>query len=85
MTEIVIQHCGSIPNVDAREACISFAFRNYTQRKRGGYRDTMEITTKRGLKVEVKEQKHDNQDSSPCSVVFHVKNLDVRQPPGIGE
>ena len=75
MTEIVIQHDGSVPNVDAMEACVEFVCQNYRQRRGVGYKDTRAITTKRGFKVEVTEAEHPEIEGSACSVIFKVKNL----------
>lgn len=73
MTEIVIQHSGSIPNVDAMEACIEFAHQNYRQRLGVGYGPARSITTRRGFNLEVVEEDHPNKEDSACSVIFKVK------------
>ena len=75
MTEIVINHSGSIPNVDAMEACIKFAYENYARRNIDGYVPTREVTTDRGFKVEVTEHEHPDKENSRCSVIFNVKEV----------
>lgn len=77
MVEIVIKHDGSVPNVDAMEACIEFAFTNYQRYEgyAGGYKETRSIKTKRGFTLEVTEKKHPKEKKSLCSVIFEVNNL----------
>jgi hypothetical protein len=82
MTEIVIKHEGSVPNVDAMEACIKFVYQNYTRRRTEGYKDTRTITTKRGYKVDVTEVNHPDKEKSVCSVIFEIKKLDAKEPQG---
>jgi hypothetical protein len=72
MTQLIIEHSGSIPNIDAMEACIEFALKNYKNRKSEGYKKSRTITTKRGFKVDVTEEKHPDNDNSPCSNIFIV-------------
>ena len=77
MTQIVIEHSGSIPNVDAMEACVEFVYQNYRRRRSDGYKKTRTITTKRDFKVEVTEAEHPDNVDSPCSVIFKV----IHAPP----
>jgi len=77
MPEIVIRSDGSVPNVDAMEACMEFAYQNYRQRLGAGYKPKRCITTKRGFKVEVVEEDHPNKETSVCSVIFNVKKINT--------
>lgn len=77
MTEIVIKHNGSVPNVDAMEAAIEFAYQNYNSRKGEGYKSTRTVVTNRGFKLEVTESDHLNKDESRCSTIFTVRKLDA--------
>jgi len=72
VTQLIIEHDGSIPNIDAMEACAEFAITNYTSRKSEGYKNKRKVTTKRGYKVEVEEKEHPNNKESPCSNIFIV-------------
>lgn len=75
MTQLIIEHSGSIPNADAMEACIEFAVQNYINRRGEGYKKSRTITTKRGFKVEVTEERHPDNEKSPCSNIFIVTDI----------
>ena len=74
MTQIVINHNGSIPNVDAMEACIAFAFENYCTRE---YKDSRDIRTKRGFNLRVTERPDKTSSPHSCSTVLKLSPYQI--------
>lgn len=76
MVQIVINHCGRVPNVDAVDACFKFMHENFIKRMSIPISETMELTTDRGYFVRITESVHPDGSDSPCSVLFDIVNLE---------
>ena len=68
MTQIIINHCGSIANVDAMEACILAAKKCYIDRTP---MKTVTVKTSRNFTITVEQVEHENR-LSYCSIVFNL-------------
>lgn len=73
MTQLVINHCGKISNLDAINVVAEFV---QDVVRSNGLLKSREAYTRSGQFVSVCEVEHKNCKASPCSSVFEIKIIE---------